>query len=63
MANDSWRTIRQFSAESGLPEHMIRILVKEKRLPAIFVGTRAMLPFQRCMEVLEGMAEGNHAIS
>jgi len=59
MTNKTYLTIRQFAATGILPEHAIRKLVKEKRLPAVFVGTRAMLPHNLCVETLEHMAGEN----
>lgn len=63
MTNDTYLTIRQFASKGVISENAIRTLVKQKKLPAVYIGTRAMLPYSRCVEALERMACGNHESS
>lgn len=49
-------TIRQFARLGVVPEGAIRKLVKAKKLPAVYIGNRAMLPYTLCLEVLSRLA-------
>lgn len=59
--NEKPLTIRKFSKETGWPEYMIRQLVKAKKLPVIFTGNRAMLPYSLCLEALHRLASENQS--
>jgi excisionase family DNA binding protein len=45
-------TIRQTAAKSGLPERMIRTLVREGKIPAVKAGNRNYLNYSRVMSDL-----------
>lgn len=50
-------TIRQ-TAETGiLPEHALRRMVKENRVPHIMVGTKALINFNLLCEQLNNLQE------
>lgn len=52
-------TIPQFANLGILPEYAIRQLVKAKKLPAIYRGNRALLPYSLCIETLNRLALEN----
>ena len=56
-------TIRQFKAKEPdtLPENALRQLVKAKKLPAIYRGNRALLPYSACLEALNRLAAENQS--
>ena len=54
-------TIRQFAQLGVVPEGTIRKLVKSKKLPAVYIGNRAMLPQAACIEALNRLASENQA--
>jgi len=58
---DQFFRIRQFAELGILSEYAIRKLVKEKKLPVVYVGNRAMLPYSQCLEALDRMAQENQA--
>jgi|AGTN01.3.fsa_nt_gi hypothetical protein len=53
---EKFLTIRQFARLGILPEYAIRQLVKAKKLPVVYTGNRAMLPYSLCLEVLSRLA-------
>ncbi len=58
MTNEKFLTVRQFRAKEpdGLSEYAIRQLLKQKKLPVIYRGNRALLPYSACMEALNRLA-------
>lgn len=38
-------TIRKLAETGILPEHAIRSLVKQKRIPALFIGNKALINY------------------
>jgi hypothetical protein len=52
-------TIRQFSELGLLSEYAIRQLVKQKKIPAIYRGKKALLPESRCIYAIRKIAELN----
>ena len=52
-------TIRQFAKTGLLTEHAIRMLIKQKKLPAIFVGSEALLDYDAVTEAIQKLAERN----
>ena len=52
-------TIRQFAKTGLLTEHAIRMLIKQKKLPAIFVGSKALLDYDAVTESIQKLAERN----
>jgi hypothetical protein len=45
-------TVRQVARTGILPEHALRILLKAGKLPAIYVGKKALINFDRLCEDL-----------
>lgn len=50
-------TIRQTADTGILPEHALRRMVKEKRIPHIMVGTKALINFNLLCEQLNNLQE------
>jgi excisionase family DNA binding protein len=46
-------TVREVARTGILPEHAIRLLLKDGKLPAIFVGKKAFINFEKLLELLE----------
>ena len=51
------RTIRSEARETGIPEHLIRNLVKQNKIRAIYAGTRAYVIHDSLVAYLNGEAE------
>lgn len=51
-------TVRQIAREGVLTEHALRLLLKAGRLPAIYIGSKALINFDRLVEQLDGL-KGN----
>lgn len=45
-------TIRQIAATGLLPEHALRLLLKAGKLPAIYIGKKALINYDRLCEQL-----------
>jgi excisionase family DNA binding protein len=52
-------TIRQFAKTGLLTEHAIRMLIKQKRIPAIFIGSKALLDYDAVTEAIQKLADRN----
>ena len=48
-------TIREIARTGILPEHALRILLKAGKLPAIYVGKKALINFDRLCEQLASL--------
>lgn len=57
----NFMTVRQVAKTGILPEHALRILLKQKKIPAIYVGTKAMINYSLLIEHLN--AESKKAVS
>lgn len=47
-------TIREIANTGLIPEHALRILVKEKRIPFIKIGTKVLIHYETLNELLKG---------
>ena len=45
-------TIRQVADTGVMPESTLRVLLKQKRLPAIYVGNKALINYDKLLEFL-----------
>ena len=52
-------TIRQFAKTGLLTEHAIRMLVKQRKIPAVFIGSKALLDHDAVTEAIQKLAERN----
>lgn len=51
-------TIRQIAREGILTEHALRLLLKAGKLPAFYIGSKALINFDKLLELLSGL-KGN----
>lgn len=58
---EKFLTVRQFAALGILPEYALRQLLKQKKLPAVYRGNRALLPQTLCIEALHRLASENQS--
>lgn len=52
-------TIREIARTGLLPEHALRLLLKDGKLPVIFVGKKALINFDRLCEQLTTLTGNN----
>lgn len=48
-------TVRQVAKTGILPEHALRMMLKAGKLPAIYVGSKALINYDRLCEQLQGL--------
>ena len=48
-------TIREIAATGILPEHALRVLVKQKKVPCLTVGKKALINYNKLVEMLENL--------
>ena len=48
-------SIRQIAEKGILPEHAIRVLVKQKRIPAIYIGKKALINYSALCKQLQSL--------
>lgn len=48
-------TIRQTAARGILPEHALRVLSKQNRLPQIKIGNKILINYQKLLEQLQNL--------
>lgn len=48
-------TIREIARTGLLPEHALRLLLKSGRLPAIYVGKKALINYDKLCEQLSAL--------
>ena len=51
-------TVREIAREGILTEHALRLMLKAGRLPAIYIGTKALINYDRLVEQLANL-KGN----
>jgi hypothetical protein len=50
-------SIRQVAQTGLLPEHAIRLLLKEGKLPAIYVGKKALINYEKLVYLLSSLGD------
>ena len=50
--NPSMKTIRQTAATGILPEHAIRVLVKQDKIPHLRVGNKVLINYEKLCAML-----------
>lgn len=50
-------TIREIAKTGLLPEHALRMMLKAGKLPAIYVGCKALINFDKLCEQLSALGE------
>ena len=49
-------SIREIAATGLLPEHALRLMLKAGKLPAIYIGKKALINYDRLCEALHGLS-------
>ena len=52
-------TVREVAATGILPENAIRVMLKEGRIPAIYIGRKALINYDALCDQLEELRGGN----
>ncbi len=52
-------TIREIARTGLLSEHALRLLLKDGKLPVIYVGKKALVNFDRLCDQLAALGKGN----
>lgn len=50
--NKQYYTIREVAATGLLPEHALRMLLKQNKIPAIYIGNKALVNYPLLIEQL-----------
>lgn len=50
------RTITEASRETGISQHALRVWVKNKQIPAVYAGNKALINLDRLLDFLNGGA-------
>lgn len=53
-ARNRMMSIREIAATGIIPEHALRVLVREKRIPFVKVGAKVLINFDMLSELLKG---------
>jgi hypothetical protein len=53
-------SIRQVAQTGLLPEHAIRLLLKEGKLPAIYVGKKALINYEKLVYLLSSLGDASN---
>ncbi len=48
-------TIRQIASTGILPEHALRVMAKNNKLPAVKVGNKLLINYDKLVEYLESL--------
>jgi hypothetical protein len=48
-------TIRKVAKKGILPEHALRVLVKQKKIPAIYIGKKALINYNALCRQLQSL--------
>jgi hypothetical protein len=48
-------TVRQIAKTGLMTEHALRLLLKQNKLPAIFIGTKALINYGKLLEQLASL--------
>ena len=49
-------SVREIAATGLLPEHALRLMLKAGKLPAIYIGKKALINYDRLCEALHGLS-------
>lgn len=52
------RTIREVAKMGILPEHCLRLMAKQNKLPCMYVGTKCLINLDRLIEQLNSLGGG-----
>lgn len=51
-------TIRETAKTGILPEHAIRIMVKQQQIPALYIGKKALINYNFVVNFLQNLSVG-----
>ena len=49
-------TVRELARTGILTEHAIRLMLKQKKLPALYIGKKALINYQKTVEMLQSLS-------
>ena len=49
-------TVRELAKAGILTEHAIRLMLKQKKLPALYIGKKALINYQKTVEMLQSLS-------
>lgn len=55
------QTIRQIAKSGLMPEHALRLLIKQGKLPALYINSKALLDITVVIEYVKKLSEENLA--
>lgn len=55
------QTIRQIAKSGLMPEHALRLLIKQGKLPALYINSKALLDITVVIEYVRKLSEENLA--
>ena len=55
-------TVRQLAKTGVLTENAIRLLLKQKRLPAVYIGKKALIPYESVITQLQSVSVANNEV-
>lgn len=55
------QTIRQIARSGLMPEHALRLLIKQGKLPALYINSKALLDITVVIEYVKKLSEENLA--
>ncbi|TCL44459.1 hypothetical protein [Harryflintia acetispora] len=58
--NPKMMTIKQIAATGLLPEHALRLLCKQGKLPAIYAGNKALVNYDLLVKQLNSLGGGTN---
>ena len=48
-------TVRELAKTGILPEHAIRLMLKQNKLPALYIGNKALINYEKTVEMLQSL--------
>ena len=54
-----YQTVRQIARTGIISDHGLRLLLKQGKIPAFFIGSKALLDFDTVVEYLRRLSEEN----
>ena len=48
-------TVRELAKTGILTEHAIRLMLKQKKLPVLYIGNKALINYEKTVEMLQNL--------
>ncbi len=55
MTQPKMMTVREIARTGLMPEHALRLMLKAGRLPAVYIGKKALINYDKLCEQLSGL--------